>query len=124
MGTAAFVEWNRVDNWCNRWAKVYFGNHAKAYAERDGDDLGINITGLMEQDREAFFNLFAKYDKEGDYEPETEFQTGENYAVLPTCITLAVLDEFAEEMKLRMIGNATALQSGVYFMENERQYDW
>lgn len=123
MGAAAFVKWGVVDNWCDQWAKAYFGDHVKAVAERDADFIDISITGLLEQDRKAFSELFQKCDRDGCYEPDNEFQTGSREAVLPHCITLAVLNGFAKEMNLRMVGDAITLYPGVCFTENKLQCD-
>lgn len=122
MGAASFVKWELVDEWCSRWAKEYFGDRADAVAERDEDDFDIRILGLEEKDKVAFSELFYQYDKDGDYDPEEEFETGNRYATLPSSISICVLSKFADELGMKKIGHAVAIYSGVYFMENEREY--
>lgn len=120
MGLATFVRWEKIDEWCRRWAKDYFGDHADAEAERDEEDFGIGIVGLKEEDKGAFSELFVKYDEDGDYDPEEEFETGDSRALLPVRITIGIMNAFAGELGLKRVGKALANYNGVYFMENEQ----
>lgn len=123
MGSAVFAKWDKLDAWCCKWAKEYFGNHADAVTERDEEDFCIAISGLRKEDFEAFSTLFVQHDKYGYYDPEEEFETGIKYAVLPVCISIGVMNKFAGKLGLTHIGHAVANYNGVYFMENEWKYD-
>ena len=124
MGNTLFLTWPQLDQLFDRFAKSYFGPHVRGEGERDETDCNISFTGLKVSDYEKFCQLFNRYDKDFDCEPEYEFCTGEQSALCPTCVTLGVLSDILhEEFQFPWVGKLSATYDGVYVMENELDYN-
>lgn len=118
LGKSFYVKWDRLDFAVNNWAREYFGSHVRANGSRDEDSFGIELTGLKADDFEAFANLYKEFDKDGFYEPESEFELDSNYpCTLPSVIALGVMPRVFSGEGLITYGGAIATYDGVFFTE-------
>lgn len=118
LGKSIFVKWDNLDAAINNWAREYFGSHVRANGSRDEDSFGIELTGLKADDFEAFAKLYEEFDKDGFYEPESEFQLDSNYpCALPSIVSLGVMPRVFAGEGLITYGTAVATYDGVFFTE-------
>lgn len=118
LGKSIFVKWDNLDAAINIWAREYFGSHVRANGSRDEDSFGIELTGLKADDFEAFAKLYEEFDKDGFYEPESEFQLDSNYpCALPSIVSLGVMPRVFAGEGLITYGTAVATYDGVFFTE-------
>jgi hypothetical protein len=123
MGTTAFVTWKEIDVLANKWAKSYFGPHVNGTAAREETDCYFAISWLTKDDFEKFSKLFVQYDKEHDFEAESEFCTDGLASVLPDSITREILNEILRPAGMQSIGHISATYDGIFIMENELTAD-
>lgn len=118
LGKSIYVKWDRLDFAVSNWAREYFGSHVCANGCRDEDSFGIELTGLKADDFEAFAKLYEEFDKDGFYEPESEFQLDSNYpCALPSIVSLGVMPRVFAGEGLITYGTAVATYDGVFFTE-------
>lgn len=118
LGKSVYVKWDRLDFAVNNWAREYFGSYVRANGSRDEDSFGIELTGLKADDFEAFAKLYKEFDKDGFYEPESEFQLDSNYpCTLPSIVSLGVMPRVFAGEGLITYGTAVATYDGVFFTE-------
>lgn len=121
LGKSIYVKWDNLDAAINNWAREYFGSHVRANVSRDEDSFGIELTGLKADDFEAFAKLYEEFDKDGFYEPESEFQLDSNYpCTLPSVIALGVMPRVFSGEGLITYGGAVAIYDGVLFTERSK----
>ena len=121
LGKSIYVKWDRLDFAVNNWACEYFGRHVRANGSRDEDSFGIELTGLKADDFEAFAKLYKEFDKDGFYEPESEFELDSNYpCTLPSIVSLGVMPRVFAGEGLITYGTAVATYDGVFFTERSK----
>lgn len=118
LGKSIYVKWDRLDFAVNNWAREYFGSHVSANGSRDEDSFGIELTGLKADDFEVFAKLYEEFDKDGDYEPEFDFEHDSTLAsTLPSVVSLGVMPRVFAGEGLLTYGTAVATYDGVFFSE-------
>lgn len=123
MGNSVFVPWDQLDHSFNLWAKSYFGPHVSAEAERDETDCYLSVSGMKPEDYKKFAQMFAAYDKDGDYDASSEFVAAPVAAsTLPGCVTRGVMSHLAVALGLRQWGSNIATYDGVFIMEEDNDY--
>ena len=121
LGKSIYVKWDRLDFAVNNWARKYFGSHVRASGSREEDSFGIELTGLKADDFEAFAKLYKEFDKDGFYEPESEFDLDSNYpCTLPSIVSLGVMPRVFTGEGLITYGTAVATYDGVFFTERSK----
>lgn len=118
LGKAIYLKWEDVDNLVKNWAHRYFGAHVTANGSREENTFEIELLGMRKSDFEAFKSLYETHDKEGDFEPESDFEHDSDLAcTLPSVIALGVVSgEFCGK-GLGIYSTAIATYEGVLFAE-------
>lgn len=121
LGKSIYIKWDNLDFAINNWAREYFGSHVYANGSRDEDSFGIELTGLKADDFEAFSKLYEEFDKDGDYEPEFDFEHDSTHtSTLPSVVSLGVMPQVFAGEGLITYGGAIATYDGVFFTERSK----
>ena len=116
-GRSFYISWDSLDTLALAWAGKVFGNHVKGEMERDGTACYIVVHGLHPEDYERYKAFYEKYDSARDYDPESEFETGELNTAFPETVTLGILNEELSRNNCIHASQMIATYSGVFFLE-------
>lgn len=98
LGMSAYIEWETLDVILSRWAYDTFVNPGRLipiriYAARDEMSFNIEINYLQPYDINVWKDIFAKYDKEQEWDADAEFKNINNTLVIPSTMSMRILFE-------------------------------
>ena len=124
LGKCLFISWAEADKIADSWAKTHFGPHAKAITQREGSDLSILVSHLMDSDYEAHCAAFA--DNE-EFEAEENFGAIGGYtgicAIEPSSVLLNAVLKSIGNNALTTAKHSVSTDYGIFVMENELGFD-
>lgn len=101
-GRALILNWDTVDEIGELIAKKFFHEGVTVVGRWESLSFTYLVSGLTEQDKNIWNDLFIKYDTSVYYDPPSLFYTSSGKAELPASVSVKLINEILPEIQNKL----------------------